>query len=215
MRYGVNKFKQFFNLDLDGEGGFGTADGGARPRPVTEVIGFNEVKTFDGDPSTTAVHCFLDDYQFERIWQNPQRWAETLKEFAWVVSPDFSYFRDVPFQIGLYNSWRARVIATFFESEGVQVIPALVFAEGWSSWAVFSGYTPGGYFAVSTIGVEDAKGLEMFQKGVESAASELAPDGLVIFGDPGAVPPLDGVDKIIIKRKKGGKGHKWEAVEAL
>lgn len=31
-------------------------------------IGFNEVKSFKGDKSLTGVHFFIDDYQFERVF---------------------------------------------------------------------------------------------------------------------------------------------------
>jgi hypothetical protein len=53
-------------------------------------IGFNEAMT--SKDNSAGVHFFLDDYQFERIWKMPRRYADVLKKFSGVCSPDFSLY---------------------------------------------------------------------------------------------------------------------------
>lgn len=66
--------------------------------PVTELpeirewIGFNYVLS-DKDPEGKAVHFFLNDYQFERIWNQPDRYMEKLRQYVAVATPDFPRIR--------------------------------------------------------------------------------------------------------------------------
>ena len=57
-------------------------------------IGFNEVNTYKGKCTQTGVHFFLDDYQFERIWQRPTVYVRKLSKFKVIASPDFSLYID-------------------------------------------------------------------------------------------------------------------------
>lgn len=59
---------------------------------IKEWIGFNYVLS-DDDPTGKAVHFFVDDYQFERVWNDPERYVEKLKQYVCVATPDFSPLR--------------------------------------------------------------------------------------------------------------------------
>ena len=56
-----------------------------------------------------AVHFFLDDYQFERIWRQPEKYLPVLKRFQCSLSPDFSLFADMPLPLQIYNTYRNRL----------------------------------------------------------------------------------------------------------
>ena len=47
------------------------------PFGVDHLIGFNELLTCK-HPESAGVHFFLDDYQFERFWRQPQRYLAAL-----------------------------------------------------------------------------------------------------------------------------------------
>ena len=58
------------------------------------LTGFNYAKSatkFD-----TTLHFFVDDYQFERLWNSPKQYIELLKKFDAVLTPDFSLYMDMP-----------------------------------------------------------------------------------------------------------------------
>ncbi len=41
------------------------------------------------------MHFFLDDYQFERLWNSPREYVELLKQLC--HRSDFSLYMDVPY----------------------------------------------------------------------------------------------------------------------
>ena len=45
-------------------------------------------------------HFFIDDYQFQRLWSQPDRHMDMLGDFRYVMSPDFSTYTDFPQALG-------------------------------------------------------------------------------------------------------------------
>ena len=56
------------------------------------------------------VHFYQDDYRFERIWSQPERYVERLRKFQGVISPDFSIYRELPLAMQIWNTYRNRAI---------------------------------------------------------------------------------------------------------
>ena len=51
--------------------------------------------------------CFYeDDFLFERIWRQPNRYVDKLGKFDGVVSPDFSLYYDMPYAMQIWNIFR-------------------------------------------------------------------------------------------------------------
>lgn len=92
--------------------------------PIKEWIGFNYVLS-DNDPSGKAVHFFIDDYQFERIWNNPQQYVDKLKQYVCVTTPDFSPYGDMPLATQIFNIYRKAWVGAFLQEQGVTVIPTV------------------------------------------------------------------------------------------
>lgn len=61
---------------------------------VNDLQGFNYV--LNKPDYSKGVHFYLDDYQFERIWQRPEYYIDKLKQFDCVLTPDFSLYLDMP-----------------------------------------------------------------------------------------------------------------------
>lgn len=92
--------------------------------PIKEWIGFNYVLS-DKDPDGKAVHFFLDDYQFERVWNNPEAYVEKLRRYVCVASPDFSPYVDMPIALQIYNHYRKHWVAKYWQTCGITVIPTI------------------------------------------------------------------------------------------
>lgn len=54
---------------------------------------------FKHRPTRLRVSFFIDDYQFERIWNDPYPYIERLREFPCALTPDFSLYMDIPMAI--------------------------------------------------------------------------------------------------------------------
>ena len=64
-------------------------------KPYGNFIPMNYAKT-EKKPDDKNLHCFVDDYQFARYWNCPNRYIENLRRFRSVCSPDFSIYTDMP-----------------------------------------------------------------------------------------------------------------------
>ena len=93
-----------------------------RDLPVDNWIGFNFAKGCD-DPKAHGVHFFLDDYQFERFWNDPFRYLGRLKLFAGVIEPDFSTCLDFPVALKAYSVYRNQALGSFLQRNGILCVP--------------------------------------------------------------------------------------------
>lgn len=56
-----------------------------------EFVGFNYARGKCSNPEEKAVHFFLDDYQFDALWRNPDRYVDKLSKFRYILTPDFQH----------------------------------------------------------------------------------------------------------------------------
>lgn len=145
------------------------------------LIGFNYAKSakeFD-----TGVHFFVDDYQFERVWNNPLENIERLKKFQCVLTPDFSLYMDMPMAMKIWNVYMSRLIGQLCQDAGMNVIPTLSWSEKETYRFCFDGLETGGTVAVSTVGVmRDKSAKAIFCDGMKEALQRLQPKTVVLYG---------------------------------
>ena len=146
-----------------------------------DLIGFNYVlSTKERDK---GVHFFLDDYQFERVWNEPLFYVEKLKEFPCILTPDFSLYMDMPLAMKIWNVYRSRLIGQIAADRGIQVIPTLQWAGDETLDWVFDGIEKGGTVATSTVGaMKDKEAQKLWKAGMERALIEVEPKTLVLYG---------------------------------
>lgn len=58
------------------------------------------------EKATKGVHFYKDDYQFERFWNNPDKYIPLLQQFGAVCSPDFSLYSDMPLAVQLFMHYK-------------------------------------------------------------------------------------------------------------
>lgn len=148
-----------------------------------DLIGFNYIKT--SEQYDAAVHFFIDDYQFERVWNDPKKYVDLLKKFDCIFTPDFSLYMDMPLAMKIWNVYRSRLVGQIMEKHGIDVIPTLSWAGDDTLEFVFDGLPSGGIYAVSTVGVlKDEVAKEMWLKGMKKALNVLEPKTILLYGTP-------------------------------
>lgn len=146
-----------------------------------EIIGFNEAKTATN--TSVGVHFFIDDYQFERIWNDPEKYEELLGNFDCIFTPDFSLYIDMPLAMKIWNIYRSRLIGQIYEDKGLCVIPTLSWAGEDTLDFVFDGLPKESMYAVSTVGVirnEEAKAI--WVTGMKKSIEVLNPRKILLYG---------------------------------
>lgn len=145
------------------------------------LIGFNYAKSSTDFES--GIHFFIDDYQFERIWNDPKTNIERLKNFDCVLTPDFSLYLDMPMAMKIWNVYRSRLIGQLCQDAGLKVIPTLTWAEPETFSFCFDSIEQGGTVAVSTVGVmDDEYAFNIFKQGMACAVEKIKPSAIICYG---------------------------------
>ena len=146
-----------------------------------DLIGFNYAKT--SKDKNTGIHFYLDDYQFERIWNYPEKYIETLIDYQCILSPNFSLYLDMPMPMKIWNTYRSRQIGAYFQSKGIKVIPTICWAEKDTFDFAFQGIPKGSIVSISTIGVKRSKeALQIWKDGVDELIKRIEPSTILIYG---------------------------------
>ena len=146
-----------------------------------DIIGFNYAKT--SKEKNVGIHFYLDDYQFERLWNKPEEYVGILREYDCMLSPDFSLYLDMPMPMKIWNIYRSRQIGQYYQSMGIKVIPTISWAEEDTFRFAFKGIPKGSIVSISTIGVKrNQEALEIWKKGMDAMIEEIEPSTILVYG---------------------------------
>ena len=150
-----------------------------------QFIGFNYAKTCEKQQKTDfGVHFFLDDYQFNRLWNRPDKYIPLLSKFKYVLSPDFSMYTDYPKAMQMWKHYQKHWLGAYMELFGIKVIPTV----GWSDkdsfkWC-FDGEPRNSIVAVSSIGTQkDKESKQLFLEGYNKMLEVLKPTKILFWGN--------------------------------
>ncbi|MDD7470019.1 MAG: DUF4417 domain-containing protein [Oscillospiraceae bacterium] len=147
----------------------------------TDLIGFNYAKT--SKAKNVGVHFYIDDYQFERVWNAPEKYVDILAQYDCILSPDFSLYMDMPMPMKIWNIYRSRQIGAYYQSKGIKVIPTVSWAEKETFSFCFQGIPKGSVVSVSTIGVkQDGDALEIWKEGMREMIRAIEPSAILVYG---------------------------------
>lgn len=146
-----------------------------------DLIGFNYAKS--NKEKNVGVHFYVDDYQFERVWNYPEKYLEVLWEYDCILSPDFSLYMDMPMPMKIWNIYRSRQIGAYYQSQGIKVIPTISWAERATFDFCFQGIPKGSIVSISTIGVKrDKDALSIWKDGMDEMIQRIEPSDILIYG---------------------------------
>lgn len=179
--------RNYENLErriFDGVGEYGIPE--IQPTPYEggcEWISFNYAKSCEKREGK-GVHFFVDDYQFNRLWTNIDRYIPMLSEFSYVMSPDFSTYTDFPKAIQIYNHYRKHWAGAYLQEAGIQVIPTISWSTPDSFEWCFDGEPEGATVAVSSVGCMNSKEKKaLFLAGYAEMVRRLRPETIIFYGN--------------------------------
>lgn len=140
---------------------------------------------YNGEMNGGILCFYVDDYRFENIWHDAVKFIESLKlkKYNAVVAPDFSLWRNTPRAFQIFNTYRSRWCARYWQEAGIKIIPSLNWSDEESYQFSHLGI-PKNAPVVScqcrTSG--DAEGKAFFIKGIVHAIDVLCPKSVAIYG---------------------------------
>lgn len=150
---------------------------------IKEWIGFNYVLS-DKEPEGKAVHFFIDDYQFNRIWNNPEKYVDKLRKYEVVLTPDFSPYADMPMATQIFNHYRKHWVGRFLQENGVKVIPTIRASKDDRSFKWYlDGEPKGGVVCISSMWTSKEDDREYFIKEYNQMYQKLKPSKIYIYGN--------------------------------
>lgn len=137
-------------------------------------------RTMKSRPGST-VAFFVDDYRLEPLWNWPRRTVRRLSSLrpAALIEPDFSQYEDMPTAMALWNLYRSRWVARFWQESGFIVIPSL----SWNSATIEQLHL--GIPAGSPVACECRprfKNAEILQTGLRLAIERIQPRSVLLYG---------------------------------
>lgn len=146
------------------------------------LMGFNYCKSTPPQEGI-GVYFFLDDYQFERVWNSPEDYCTMLADYDCVLTPDFSLYTNMPIAMMIWNTYRSRLIGQMMQDYGCTVIPTVSWAGADSYDFAFAGLPTGGTIAVSTIGVKRTKdAFDIWVQGMDECMKIVKPYNVIVYG---------------------------------
>ena len=146
-----------------------------------ELISFNYALSTK-NRKNKGIHFYIDDYQFERIWKNPTKYINLLKQFNCLIGPDFSMYKNFPKPLQVYNLYKQRLLTAYWENLGLTVIPNVCWSSLEDLEFCLDGLPKYSVVALSTNGclnkLVKTEFIECFNKMVE----ELKPLKIIVIG---------------------------------
>lgn len=99
-----------------------------------------------------TVHFFTEDYKFNKVYNDYEKYVSILAKYKYLLTPDFSIFKDMPLPIQIYNVFKNRWCGAYWQDMGLVVIPTISWSTKESYSFCFTGVENGSVVAVSTLG---------------------------------------------------------------
>ena len=175
---------------------------------INEWIGFNYVLS-DKEPEGKAVHFFIDDYQFQRLWNSPEKYMEKLARYEAVLTPDFSPYADMPLATQIFNHYRKHWVGALMQEYGVKVVPTIRASRDERSLDFYlDGEPKGGVVCISSMWTSDDEAREYFLREYETMRKTLKPEKIYVYGNEveGLKGNIEYIQPFTRKRFNNGEG---------
>lgn len=175
-----------------------------------EWVPFNYAMTAKNRESK-GLHFYLDDYQFQRLWNRPDDYIPLLRQFAAVCSPDFSQYTDMPPAMRMYNHYRKHWLAAYWQMNGIHVIPTICWSDSNSFEWCFDGEPTNSIVSISSVGTQaNTDSQRLFADGCREAIKRLNPTEILWYGKcpeefDWNVSKIEPHYQEIVRRRKNGR----------
>lgn len=145
-------------------------------------LSYNDAKLNDLENLDKTIHFFTYDWKFEKVYENPKVELEKLKQYKYVLSPDFSIFTNMPIALQIESVFKNRWCGAFWQKNGIKVIPTVSWGDERSFDFCFDGIEQGSVVAVCTYYRENCE--EEFMLGYNEMLKRIKPSFVICYDDP-------------------------------
>ena len=154
-----------------------------------QLVACSDTRANDREENKACgVHFFVDDYRFEGIYRHPERTVSRYSQYAFLLTPDFSLYADMPLWKQIENVGKNRWVGAYWQNEGLLAVPTIAWSTARSYDFCFDAVEKHSTVAVGMIG---CKGNKLgFMRGYNEMLTRLDPESIIVFGTP--FPEMEG-----------------------
>lgn len=159
------------------------------------LIACSDTKTNDFEKNRKCgVHFFVDDYRFNGIYDHPQRTLNRYSQYAFLLTPDYSLYADMPLWRQIENVAKNRWVGAYWQEQGKIVIPTISWGMSQTFEFCFNGVEKNAAISIGMVGCKSSR--TAFMRGYNEMLDRLQPETIIVFGTPfsdmkGNIMPID------------------------
>ena len=148
----------------------------------SEIMSFNRARALKQNPSI-GVHFYVQDSFFNCVWNSPTKYVEMFKRFWGIISTDYSVYAEMTISEVMWNSFRNKLLAAWYQKQGVIVIPNVSWSRPWSYGFCFDGFPKNSIIAINSTGIgNDSFSIKLWIEGYQRALEVLEPVKIIRYG---------------------------------
>lgn len=147
-----------------------------------KFLSFVNAKKEDSENADKTIHFFTYDWKFEKVYKNAEEEIEKLKQYKYLLSPDFSIFTNMPLALQIESVFKNRWCGAYWQSKGLTVIPTVSWGDEKSFHFCFDGIEEGSVVAVCTYYRENCE--EEFMLGYNEMMKRIKPSKVICYDEP-------------------------------
>lgn len=177
--------------------------------PVQHILDFDSSLWVDFETAkrqrdtSRCIHFFIDDYKFQCLWNQPNRYIDFLARQKCVIMPDFSTYLNSPLALQIFNKYRNHWLGLYYSINDVRIIPCVLCNESVNFPWIFLGLPQKSVIAISDIGVGRGNNIKLFHNTYDEMIRQLNPIQILYFTRSHNAPP-DNCTVIRLPYLKGG-----------
>ncbi len=150
------------------------------------IVPFSKLKYAQAN---SAIGFYEYDQEFAAVMRQPEKYVDVFRKYI-LISPDCSLYRNAPLAVQLANIYRNRALGSYYQRQGIYVIPQV----RWGSELTYAASSKGERLAF--LGIEKHSIVAIgaygctrykddryhFQAGLEAMLAELEPQIVLVYG---------------------------------
>ena len=135
------------------------------------------------NPEDALVHGYRADHVLEPIARRPSSFVNRFRNFAGLITPDFSVYRNMPRCERIYHTRVARGVGAYFQSRGLLIVPNVRWADRLDFDYCFLGLPVNAVVAISAHGCSrTSEDRHHFREGLNALLDVLEPKSVLVHG---------------------------------
>lgn len=147
-----------------------------------QFLSYVDAKLNDTENNDKTIHFFTYDWKFKKVYENAEEELEKLKQYKYLLTPDFSMFTNMPVALQIESVFKNRWCGAYWQSKGLKVIPTISWGDEKSFDFCFEGIEEGSVVAVCTYYRENCE--EEFMLGYNKMLEKIKPSAVICYDEP-------------------------------